>query len=221
VRAAVRRLGAAVKPLKSKGRERFCASEMATRVPLSRAGVPRAKLRDVPNPSTDIVNLSRAVVPRTHCLSASTITAPEETVPTPPFRRSFLLVFSCTLIGALAQLLIKTGAGQLGVHLTLTQVLKDPMLVFQFGFRIVENFRLFIGYSLYGVNTVLMAYALKGRELSRLYPIIALTYVWVTGLSLLLLPAEHINVFRLIGITLIVAGVSVLGGTKLSRGESA
>ena len=80
-------------------------------------------------------------------------------------------------------MLIKVGAGQLGVHLTLTQVLHDPMLVFRFGFRIIENSRLFIGYSLYGLNTVLMAYALKGRELSRLYPIIALTYVWVTGLS--------------------------------------
>ena len=133
----------------------------------------------------------------------------------PSARQSFLLVFSCTIIGAAAQLLIKAGAGQLGVHLTLTQVLHDPMLVFRFGFRIVENIKLFIGYSLYGVNTVLMAYALKGRELSRLWPIIALTYVWVTVLSALLL-SEHVNVYRIIGVTLIVLGVSILGG-KLSR----
>jgi uncharacterized membrane protein len=107
----------------------------------------------------------------------------------------------------------------LGVHLTLTQVLHDPMLVFRFGFRIVENIKLFVGYSLYGVNTVLMAYALKGRELSRLWPIIALSYVWVTILSALLLK-EHVNFYRLIGITLIVTGVSVLGG-KLSRTKAA
>lgn len=118
-------------------------------------------------------------------------------------------------------MLIKTGAGQLGVHLTLAQVLHDPMLVFRFGFRIAENLKLFIGYSLYGVNTVLMAYALKGRELSRLYPIIALTYVWVTGLSLFMLPGEHITVYRLVGIGLIVAGVSILGGKKLSASEPA
>lgn len=95
------------------------------------------------------------------------------------------------------------------------------MLVFRFGFRIAENLKLFIGYSLYGVNTVLMAYALKGRELSRLYPIIALTYVWVTGLSLFMLPGEHITVYRLVGIGLIVAGVSILGGKKLSASEPA
>lgn len=115
-------------------------------------------------------------------------------------------------------MLIKMGAGQMGVHLTLTQVLHDPMLVFRFGFRIAENFKLFVGYSLYGLNTVLMAYALKGRELSRLYPIIALTYVWVTFLSVMLL-SEHVNVFRIVGITLIVGGVSVLGG-KISDKNS-
>lgn len=62
--------------------------------------------------------------------------------------------------------------------------------------------------------TFLMAAALKGRELSRLYPIIALTYVWVTILSLFLLPNEHLNFFRSIGIAFIVAGVSILGLKK-------
>jgi multidrug transporter EmrE-like cation transporter len=113
-------------------------------------------------------------------------------------------------------MLIKMGAGQLGVHLTLPQVLHDPMLVFRFGFRIIENIKLFLGYSLYGVNTVLMAYALKGRELSRLYPIIALTYVWVTALSVILL-AEHVNAYRILGIALIVTGVSILGGKVSSK----
>jgi multidrug transporter EmrE-like cation transporter len=153
-------------------------------------------------------------------LSAPSVSlSPSDISSAPSARQSFLLVFSCTLIGAVAQLLIKAGAGQLGVHLTLTQVLHDPMLVFRFGFRIVENIKLFVGYSLYGVNTVLMAYALKGRELSRLWPIIALSYVWVTILSALLLK-EHVNFYRLIGITLIVTGVSVLGG-KLSRTKAA
>ena len=54
-----------------------------------------------------------------------------------------------------------------------------------------------------------MAYALKGRELSRLYPIIALTYVWVTFLSVMFL-GEHVNFFRALGIGLIVSGVSIL-----------
>jgi drug/metabolite transporter (DMT)-like permease len=116
-------------------------------------------------------------------------------------------------------MLIKKGAGQLGVHPSLPQILHDPMLIFRFGFRIVENAELFLGYSLYGINTLLMAYALKGRELSRLYPIIALTYVWVTALSVIMLH-ENINFFRTLGIALIVGGVSILGGTKLMAAES-
>ena len=71
-----------------------------------------------------------------------------------------------------------------------------------------------MGYCLYGLNTLLMALALKGRELSRLYPIIALTYVWVTMLSLVLLPGEHMNFFRASGVAFIVIGVSVLGLNK-------
>jgi multidrug transporter EmrE-like cation transporter len=153
-------------------------------------------------------------------LSAPSISAPATATDPGSVRRSFLLVFSCTVIGAAAQMLIKKGAGQLGVHLSLSQILHDPMFVFRFGFRIIENAELFLGYSLYGVNTVLMAYALKGRELSRLYPIIALTYVWVTALSVVMLH-ENVNFFRILGITLIVGGVSILGGTKLTRAESA
>ncbi len=129
-------------------------------------------------------------------------------------RRSFLLVFSCTLIGALAQILVKQGTAQLGALITLTQAFAHPNLVFRFCLGVITNTKLFIGYGMYGVNTFLMALALKGHELSRLYPIIALTYVWVTILSLFLLPGEHLNFFRTIGIAFIVFGVSVLGMKK-------
>jgi multidrug transporter EmrE-like cation transporter len=147
-------------------------------------------------------------------LSASSVTDSPDIIQS-SVRRSFLLVFSCTVIGAAAQMLIKKGAGQLGLHVTLRQVLRDPFLVLQYGFHIIANPQLFVGYALYGINTVLLAYALKGRELSRLYPIIALTYVWVTLLSVTMLH-EHVNFFRILGITAIVAGVSILGGGKLA-----
>lgn len=126
-------------------------------------------------------------------------------------RRAFLLVFSCTLIGAIAQILVKQGTAQLGAHITLTDLMHRPSLFVSFCLGVITNLRLFIGYVLYGVNTFLLALALKGRELSRLYPIIALTYVWVTILSLFVLPDEHLNFFRGIGIAFIVGGVSILG----------
>ena len=98
--------------------------------------------------------------------------------------------------------------------MTLGDVARHPSLFVNFCLGVVRNLKLFIGYSLYGVNTFLMALALKGRELSRLYPIIALTYVWVTLLSLLLLQDERMNFFRAIGIGFIVSGVSILGLKK-------
>jgi multidrug transporter EmrE-like cation transporter len=130
-------------------------------------------------------------------------------------RKSFALVFICTLIGAVAQILVKKGTEQLGTaHVTLGQVARDPSLFLIFAFGIVTNLRLLMGYSLLGVNTFLLALALKGRELSRLYPIIALTYVWVTILSLFVLPGEHLNWLRAAGIATIVTGVSILGLKK-------
>lgn len=129
-------------------------------------------------------------------------------------KKAFLLVFSCTLIGAAAQILMKTGSSQAGTHVGLADVFRNPLLIASFLFGVLKNVKLFAGYCLYGVNTFLMALALKGRELSRLYPIIALTYVWVTILSLFLLAGEHMNFFRSIGIAFIVGGVSVLGLKK-------
>lgn len=126
-------------------------------------------------------------------------------------RRSFLLVFVCTVIGAAAQILLKNGTAQLGAgHITLAEVVRQPGLFFAFCIAIITNVKLFCGYALYGVMTFLMALALKGRELSRLFPIIALTYVWVTILSVMLL-GEHMNFFRSIGIAFIICGVSILG----------
>jgi len=51
---------------------------------------------------------------------------------------------------------------------------------------------------------------LRDGELSMLYPIIALTYVWVTLLSYALLP-EKPNFYKNVGIATIVIGVVVLG----------
>ena len=149
--------------------------------------------------------------------SSTVLEAPpviEEVKPAGGAKQAFLLVFSCTLIGAVAQILMKTGSAQVGSHVGLTDVLRSPALIVTFFLGVLKNVRLFAGYCLYGVNTFLMALALKGRELSRLYPIIALTYVWVTVLSLFLLAGEHMNFFRSIGIAFIVGGVSVLGMKK-------
>jgi multidrug transporter EmrE-like cation transporter len=129
-------------------------------------------------------------------------------------RRSFLLMFFCTLIGACAQMLIKQGTAQLGARITLLDLAHQPQLFLRFSLGVIANSKLFFGYFCYGINTLLVALALKGRELSRLYPIIALTYVWVAVLSVYLLPGEHMNFFKATGIAFVVGGVSLLGLKK-------
>jgi multidrug transporter EmrE-like cation transporter len=113
----------------------------------------------------------------------------------PVRRQPVALVFCCTLLGAGAQVLMKTGANQIA----------HPGLL-----GMIANLPLLGGYCLYGISTVLLVVALKDGELSLLYPVIALTYVWVTVLSFLVFH-DDINRWKLLGIVLIMLGVGVLG----------
>jgi len=74
----------------------------------------------------------------------------------------------------------------------------------------ITNLPLMIGYSLYGISTLLLILALRKGELSVLYPIISLTYVWVTLLSITVFK-ESVNGFKAVGLAIIVIGVAVLG----------
>ena len=113
-------------------------------------------------------------------LSLSTTAGAEPALTHKPFtrRQSIGLVFCCTLLGAAAQILMKSGANTL-THFSIPTV--------------ITNIPLMIGYSLYGLSTVLLVLALRDGELSLLYPVIALTYVWVTMLSLFFFQ-ERMNV---------------------------
>jgi len=113
--------------------------------------------------------------------------------------KSIALVFCCTLIQAAAQMLIKTGANHIQ-HRSLFDTL----------IGILTTLPLFAGYSMYGVSMILLVLALRDGELSQLYPVISLTYVWVCFLSVFVLH-EPVNVFKVAGILLIVFGVAVLG----------
>jgi multidrug transporter EmrE-like cation transporter len=125
--------------------------------------------------------------------ASSTVTTSPR--PSPKSRRSLILVFCCTIFGAAAQVLMKTGANNLASHGLLGMVTNPPLM---------------LGYCLYGISTVLLVLALREGALSLLYPVIALTYVWVTLLSFTLFD-ERFSVYKLIGITAIVSGVGILG----------
>ena len=114
-------------------------------------------------------------------------------------RQAILIVLSCTLLVAIGQYLIKVGANRLshaGLIGTMIGIFTIPPL--------------FAGYCLYGVFTVLFVYALRHGELSILYPLIALGYVWVT-ITAVVAFHETLNPMKLVGLAVIVAGVAVLG----------
>ena len=127
-------------------------------------------------------------------------TAPEVHVPDPAKRKlAIFIVLACTLLVAMAQYLIKLGANRLshaGLLATAIGIFTIPQL--------------FAGYCLYGLFTVLFIYALRHGELSILYPLIALSYVWVTITGILAFH-ESMSAFKIVGVLIIICGVGVLG----------
>lgn len=119
----------------------------------------------------------------------------------PAFGRRFAvaIIFVQTLLGAAAQILMKSG--------TRTQQDESPLGLIV---AIFTTPGLFAGYALYGISTVLMVAAFKYGELSILYPIISLSYVWVTGLSMMMF-GESLTAIKLGGLVTVMLGVAVLG----------
>jgi drug/metabolite transporter (DMT)-like permease len=132
-------------------------------------------------------------------LSSVTVLSETSVIDAHKRRRAVFIVVACTLIGALAQVLIKLGAA----HLEHTGLIATAIGIFTIP-------TLFAGYCLYGVFTVLLVFALRDAELSILYPVIALSYVWVTLASVAVFH-ESMNLPKAIGLAIIVLGVAVLG----------
>ena len=110
------------------------------------------------------------------------------------------LVLCCTLIGATAQVFFKNGANQLHPQASILET----------AFSLLTNSQLLIALSLYAVFTLLLVLALRHSELSLVYPIIAMNYVWVTILSKVVFH-EELNAYKIAGIAVIGTGVAILG----------
>lgn len=113
-------------------------------------------------------------------------------------KQSIGLVFLCTVFGCAAQYLIKTSAN------AMTEITVPGLLT---------NLPLWAGLALYGISTGLLILALRDGELSLLYPVISLTYVWVTVISVLVFH-ESLNPFKVAGVVIICLGVALLGVGK-------
>ncbi|MBS3141789.1 EamA family transporter [Candidatus Woesearchaeota archaeon] len=103
------------------------------------------------------------------------------------------LMFFCTLLTSSAQLLYKLGSKNLQLNLSLLQ-----------------NYYLIAGLGLYVIGAGIFVLALRGGEVSVLYPIIATSYVWVTLLSIYFL-MEQLNISKIFGVGAIILGIIIIG----------
>lgn len=104
------------------------------------------------------------------------------------------VVVGATVLGALGSLLFKMGSEAMSLDIK----------------RLVRNYHLMGGFLLYGISALFFIFALKGGELSVLYPFVSTSYIWVCLLSVKFLH-EKMNRYKWIGIVLIMLGVSVIG----------
>ena len=108
--------------------------------------------------------------------------------------KAILLMVLCTIFTSIGQISWKFGINKINLDALMT----------------IFNVPFILGFVLYGVGFLLMLSAFKYGELTVLFPIIATSYVWVSLLSSWLFP-DTMNVWKWMGVTLIVFSVSLLG----------
>ena len=104
-----------------------------------------------------------------------------------------LVILAC-FIGSFGPIMLKKASGKMSLKI------KD----------LIMNYHLVFGFLFYALGTVLFIPALKGGELSVLYPLDATTYVWVSLWSIKLLK-ERMNKKKWMGVFLVVIGVVFIG----------
>ena len=105
-----------------------------------------------------------------------------------------LLVLLGTVIGAFGGYFFKLGADRL--HFNIKSV--------------VKNYNLILGAVFYVLSTVPFIMALKMADLSIVYPIVSITYVWIILVSVILLK-EKMNKWKYLSIIFIILGVVIIG----------
>ena len=106
---------------------------------------------------------------------------------------AILLVVTSTLIGSFGSLLFKRSSSKTRFSFGL---LKDKVFLF--------------GFSLYALSSVFYIFALKFGDLSLVYPLVSLAYIWIIILSKILLD-EKINKYKIAGTSFIILGVILIG----------
>lgn len=104
------------------------------------------------------------------------------------------LVVLGTFVGAFGPILLKRGSGDFNLSIR----------------ALLKNYNLLGGLFLYCLASIIFIPALRGGDLSILYPVVSVSYIWVSLLSVKFLN-EKMNSFKWLGIGFIIVGVSLIG----------
>jgi len=99
-----------------------------------------------------------------------------------------------TIMGSIGALLFKKSSNHLGGGI----------------FTLLKKPAFYIGFILYGLSALMFVYALRFGDLSALYPVGGLNYIWVSLLSIKYL-GESMNKYKWLGVFLIILGVVFIG----------
>jgi multidrug transporter EmrE-like cation transporter len=110
-----------------------------------------------------------------------------------PLIRSIILVFIGGVVGSFGAVFLKLGAAKLGKS-----------------FRSYLNIPLAAGVALYLASTVFYIEGIKGGQLSVLYPMVSLGYIWTLVWSRLFFK-EAFSTQKFVGLGLILVGVVFVG----------
>ncbi len=109
------------------------------------------------------------------------------------------LMVACTLFTTLGQIFFKRGSAGLSLDIVL----------------LLTNLDLILGGIFYMIGAGLMILALRTGELSIVYPMVSLSFVWVSLYAALVL-GESITSRKGIGLLMILGGIIFLGVSKRS-----
>jgi len=105
----------------------------------------------------------------------------------------FMVIF--TIIGSFGSILLKKGSGRFHLDFSTKGII-----------NLLTNWNIIFGGLLYFLSLIGFIFLLRQQELSILYPLTSIGYIFVTLFSVWLLK-ERINAYKILGIALIIFGV--------------
>lgn len=119
-------------------------------------------------------------------------------------RNLLLWILVYTLLLASSQIILKSGAAQIGGF-----SLKSLGDIFPLAFTVIKNPLVVLGTLLMAFSFFLWVYILSWFKLSVAFPLTALTYVFVALMSYFFL-GDRLSLYNYFGITLIAGGIFFL-----------